>query len=175
MHDVLLVFACYAIMPDLRRKLRSSPACWRMSDIRSNATIVIFDRLRRENLASMKNAAVEDVVKHKYYRDTDEKSLLLPSQPLSSSQFSPSLAWLQLRNSPFASSMVGVIAGGIFFCCALSRCSVVSDEVDIPIKRLQSRKVKKSRACLKKRSVNMLQYKKRELLQKKFAVGRFLE
>ena len=61
MHDVLVVFACYAIMADLRRNSRFIACMLTIVGYSINATIVIFDRIR-ENLASMKNAAVEDVV-----------------------------------------------------------------------------------------------------------------
>ena len=60
MHDVLVVFACYAIM---RISVGNTFIACMLTIVgySINATIVIFDRIR-ENLASMKNAAVEDVV-----------------------------------------------------------------------------------------------------------------
>ena len=60
MHDVLVVFACYAIM---RISVGNTFIACMLTIVgySINATIVIFDRIR-ENLASMKNAAVENVV-----------------------------------------------------------------------------------------------------------------
>ena len=60
MHDVLVVFACYAIM---RISVGNTFIACMLTIVgySINATIVIFDRIR-ENLASMKNATVEDVV-----------------------------------------------------------------------------------------------------------------
>ena len=60
MHDVLVVFACYAIM---RISVGNTFIACMLTIVgySINATIVIFDRIR-ENLASMKNAAVDDVV-----------------------------------------------------------------------------------------------------------------
>ena len=60
MHDVLVVFACYAIM---RISVGNTFIACMLTIVgySINATIVIFDRIR-ENLAGMKNAAIEDVV-----------------------------------------------------------------------------------------------------------------
>ena len=60
MHDVLVVFACYAIM---RISVGNTFIACMLTIVgySINATIVIFDRIR-ENLAGMKNAALEDVV-----------------------------------------------------------------------------------------------------------------
>ena len=60
MHDVLVVFACYAIM---RISVGNTFIACMLTIVgySINATIVIFDRIR-ENLAAMKNAALEDVV-----------------------------------------------------------------------------------------------------------------
>ena len=60
MHDVLGVFACYAIM---RISVGNTFIACMLTIVgySINATIVIFDRIR-ENLAGMKNAAIEDVV-----------------------------------------------------------------------------------------------------------------
>ena len=73
MHDVLVVFACYAIM---RISVGNTFIACMLTIVgySINATIVIFDRIR-ENLASMKNAAARGRSKYKYYRDTDEKYL----------------------------------------------------------------------------------------------------
>ena len=60
MHDVLVVFACYAIV---RISVGNTFIACMLTIVgySINATIVIFDRIR-ENLAGMKNAAIEDVV-----------------------------------------------------------------------------------------------------------------
>ncbi len=60
MHDVLIVFACYAIV---RISVGSTFIACMLTIVgySINATIVIFDRIR-ENLKGMKQASLEDVV-----------------------------------------------------------------------------------------------------------------
>ena len=60
MHDVLMVFACYAIV---RISVGSTFIACMLTIVgySINATIVIFDRIR-ENLKGMKQASLEDVV-----------------------------------------------------------------------------------------------------------------
>ena len=60
MHDVLIVFACYAIV---RISVGSTFIACMLTIVgySINATIVIFDRIR-ENLKSMKQASLEDIV-----------------------------------------------------------------------------------------------------------------
>ena len=60
MHDVLVVFACYAIM---RISVGNTFIACMLTIVgySINATIVIFDRIR-ENLAIMKNVALENIV-----------------------------------------------------------------------------------------------------------------
>ena len=60
MHDVLIVFACYAIV---RISVGSTFIACMLTIVgySINATIVIFDRIR-ENLKGMKQASLEDIV-----------------------------------------------------------------------------------------------------------------
>ena len=89
-----------------------------------NATIVIFDRIR-ENLASMKNAAVEDVV-NTSITETLTRSIYtsFTTFVMVAVLYILGVATIKEFSLPL---MVGVIAGGYSSVC-ITRCSVVSDE-----------------------------------------------